>query len=55
MADLAAQVRASGIDVKRIVLDTELLGGPDLADGWQTRPTSAAPTSARATSPGCRR
>lgn len=36
MADLAAQVKASGIDVKRIVLDTEYWTGPDLADGWQT-------------------
>ncbi|MET0864936.1 MAG: D-alanyl-D-alanine carboxypeptidase/D-alanyl-D-alanine-endopeptidase [Nakamurella sp.] len=36
MADLAAQVRASGIDVKRIVLDTEYWSGDDLADGWQT-------------------
>ena len=36
MADLAAQVRASGIDVKRIVLDTDYWSGPDLADGWQT-------------------
>ena len=36
MADLAAQVKASGIDVKRIVLDTEYWSGPDLADGWQT-------------------
>ena len=36
MADLAAQVKASGVDVKRIVLDTEYWTGPDLADGWQT-------------------
>ncbi len=36
MADLAAQVRASGVDVKRIVLDTDYWSGPDLADGWQT-------------------
>jgi D-alanyl-D-alanine carboxypeptidase/D-alanyl-D-alanine-endopeptidase (penicillin-binding protein 4) len=36
MADLAAQVRASGIDVKRIVLDTDYWSGDDLADGWQT-------------------
>ena len=36
MADLAAQVKASGIDVKRIVLDTDYWSGDDLADGWQT-------------------
>ena len=36
MADLAAQVKASGVDVKRIVLDTDYWSGPDLADGWQT-------------------
>jgi D-alanyl-D-alanine carboxypeptidase/D-alanyl-D-alanine-endopeptidase (penicillin-binding protein 4) len=36
MADLAAQVRASGVDVKRIVLDTDYWTGADLADGWQT-------------------
>jgi D-alanyl-D-alanine carboxypeptidase/D-alanyl-D-alanine-endopeptidase (penicillin-binding protein 4) len=36
MSDLAAQVRASGVDVKRIVLDTEYWSGPDLADGWNS-------------------
>lgn len=36
MADLAAQVKASGLDVKRIVLDTDYWSGDDLADGWQT-------------------
>ncbi len=36
MSDLAAQVKASGVEVKRIVLDTEYWSGPDLADGWQS-------------------
>ncbi len=47
MADLAAQVRASGIDVKRIVLDTEYWTGPDLADGWQTADIRGTPGSAQ--------
>lgn len=47
MADLAAQVRASGVDVKRIVLDTEYWSGPDLADGWQTSDIRGTPGSAQ--------
>jgi len=47
MADLAAQVRASGVDVKRIVLDTEYWSGPDLADGWQTADIRGTPGSAQ--------
>lgn len=47
MADLAAQVRASGVDVKRIVLDTEYWSGPDLADGWQTGDIRGTPGSAQ--------
>ena len=56
MADLAAQVKASGIDVKRIVLDTDYWSGPELADGWLTsgHPRHRRPAP-RATSPGCRR
>ncbi len=34
VADLAAQVIASGYPVKRILLDTSYWTGPDLADGW---------------------
>lgn len=47
MADLAAQVRASGVDVKRIVLDTDYWSGPDLADGWQTADIRGTPGSAQ--------
>jgi serine-type D-Ala-D-Ala carboxypeptidase/endopeptidase (penicillin-binding protein 4) len=47
MSDLAAQVRASGLDVKRIVLDTEYWSGPDLADGWQTADIRGTPGSAQ--------
>ena len=35
VADLAAQVKASGVTVKRILLDTTLWGGDELAQGWQ--------------------
>ncbi len=34
VADLAAQIVASGYPVKRILLDTSYWTGPDLADGW---------------------
>jgi D-alanyl-D-alanine carboxypeptidase/D-alanyl-D-alanine-endopeptidase (penicillin-binding protein 4) len=34
VADLAAQVAASGYKVKRILLDTSYWSGPDLAEGW---------------------
>ncbi len=47
MSDLAAQVKASGIDVKRIVLDTDYWSGPDLADGWQTADIRGTPGSAQ--------
>ncbi|MBM9466317.1 D-alanyl-D-alanine carboxypeptidase/D-alanyl-D-alanine endopeptidase [Nakamurella leprariae] len=36
MADLAAQVLASGVDVRRIVLDATAWIGPDFAEGWLT-------------------
>jgi D-alanyl-D-alanine carboxypeptidase/D-alanyl-D-alanine-endopeptidase (penicillin-binding protein 4) len=47
MSDLAAQVKASGIDVKRIVLDTDYWTGSDLADGWQTADIRGTPGSAQ--------
>ncbi len=47
MADLAAQVRASGVDVKRIVLDTEYWSGPDLADGWNSIDIRGSESSAQ--------
>src|SRR6476469_2487570 len=47
MADLAAQVRASGVDVKRIVLDTDYWSGPELADGWQTGDIRGTPAVAQ--------
>ena len=47
MSDLAAQVRASGVDVKRIVLDTDYWSGPELADGWQTADIRGTPASAQ--------
>ncbi len=47
MSDLAAQVKASGVDVKRIVLDTDYWTGPDLADGWQTSDIRGTTASAQ--------
>lgn len=47
MSDLAAQVRASGVEVKRIVLDTDYWSGPELADGWQAGDIRGTPTSAQ--------
>ncbi len=47
MSDLAAQVKASGVDVQRIVMDTEYWTGPDLADGWQTSDIRGTPASAQ--------
>ena len=47
MADLAAQVRASGVDVKRIVLDTDYWSDPELADGWLTSDIRGTPGSAQ--------
>lgn len=36
MSDLVAQIKASGVNVQRIVLDTSYWTGPDFADGWLT-------------------
>lgn len=36
ISDLAAQLKAAGVDVKRIVLDSSFWKGPDMADGWKT-------------------
>jgi D-alanyl-D-alanine carboxypeptidase/D-alanyl-D-alanine-endopeptidase (penicillin-binding protein 4) len=35
VADLAAQVKATGVKVTSILLDTSYWSGPDLADGWK--------------------
>ncbi len=42
VADLAAQVKASGVSVKRIVLDTSYWSGPDFASGWKSEDIGAA-------------
>ncbi len=42
VADLAAQVKASGVPVKRIVLDTSYWTGPDFAGGWKSEDIGAA-------------
>lgn len=34
VADLAAQVKATGVQVTKIVLDTTAWSGPELAEGW---------------------
>lgn len=36
VADLAAQVKATGVQVTKIVLDTTAWTGPELAEGWQS-------------------
>jgi D-alanyl-D-alanine carboxypeptidase/D-alanyl-D-alanine-endopeptidase (penicillin-binding protein 4) len=36
VADLAAQVVATGVQVEKIVLDTSAWSGPDFAEGWLT-------------------
>lgn len=36
VADLAEQVKKSGVEVKRIVVDTSYWTGPELATGWKT-------------------
>ncbi len=43
VADLAAQVKASGVPVKRIVLDTSYWTGPELATGWQSSDIQGTP------------
>lgn len=46
VADLAAQVKATGVPVRRILLDTSLWSGDELAPGWQQGDitgTAAAP------------
>jgi D-alanyl-D-alanine carboxypeptidase/D-alanyl-D-alanine-endopeptidase (penicillin-binding protein 4) len=35
VADLAAQIKATGLTVTSILLDTSYWSGPDLADGWK--------------------
>jgi D-alanyl-D-alanine carboxypeptidase/D-alanyl-D-alanine-endopeptidase (penicillin-binding protein 4) len=47
LADLATQVRASGLPVHRIVLDTGYWTGPDLATGWQTADIRGTPGRAQ--------
>ncbi|WP_196073229.1 D-alanyl-D-alanine carboxypeptidase/D-alanyl-D-alanine endopeptidase [Nakamurella alba] len=44
VADLAAQVQASGYEVKRILLDTTYWSGPELANGWSTADITGTPT-----------
>ena len=47
VADLAAQVKASGVKVQRILLDTSLWSGDELAPGWQQGDITGTPTSAQ--------
>ncbi len=43
VAQLAAQVKASGVTVTKIVLDTTYWSGPDLADGWKPEDIRGTP------------
>jgi D-alanyl-D-alanine carboxypeptidase/D-alanyl-D-alanine-endopeptidase (penicillin-binding protein 4) len=50
VADLAAQVKASGIDVKSVTsigVDTTYWTGPEMADGWNAEDIQGTPQSAQ--------
>jgi D-alanyl-D-alanine carboxypeptidase/D-alanyl-D-alanine-endopeptidase (penicillin-binding protein 4) len=50
VADLAAQVKASGMDVKSITsigVDTSYWSGPEMADGWNAEDIQGTPQSAQ--------
>lgn len=47
VADLAAQVKASGVKVTKIVLDTSYWTGPGLADGWKAEDIRGTPKVAQ--------
>lgn len=47
VADLAAQVKATGVPVRRILLDTSLWSGDELAPGWQQGDITGTPASAQ--------
>lgn len=46
VADLAAQIKASGVKVTSIVLDTSYWSGPELADGWSADDIRGTPQDA---------
>lgn len=47
ISDLAAQVKAAGVDVSSIVLDTSYWSGPELAEGWNGDDIRGTPQSAK--------
>ncbi len=47
VADLAAQVKASGVEVSKIVLDTSYWSGPELAEGWHAEDIRGTPQIAK--------
>ncbi|MEO7126994.1 MAG: D-alanyl-D-alanine carboxypeptidase/D-alanyl-D-alanine-endopeptidase [Nakamurella sp.] len=47
VSDLAAQVKAAGIKVTSIVLDTSYWSGPEMADGWSAEDIQGTPQSAK--------
>lgn len=47
VADLAAQVQASGVQVTSIVLDTSYWSGPEMADGWSADDIRGTPLEAK--------
>jgi D-alanyl-D-alanine carboxypeptidase/D-alanyl-D-alanine-endopeptidase (penicillin-binding protein 4) len=47
VADLAGQVKAAGVKVTKIVLDTSYWSGPTLADGWKSEDIRGTAQSAK--------
>jgi len=47
VADLAAQIKAAGVDVTSIVLDTSYWAGPEMAEGWNAEDIQGTPQAAQ--------
>ena len=47
VAELAAQVKSSGVKVTKIILDTSYWTGPDFADGWKSEDIKGTAQSAQ--------
>lgn len=47
VADLAAKVKASGVQVTSILLDTSYFAGPEMADGWSADDIRGTPREAK--------
>lgn len=47
VSDLAAQIKAAGVTVKSIVLDTSYWSGPEMAEGWSADDIRGTPQAAQ--------